>query len=127
MRPIDADKLIEERFSLAPSGAYRDDEGELLVPMRAVIDAIRMAPTLESGEGEDADTLPQRIKVSIAAQLTHFLLCEGRQPEDVRVLVRYPGALAMIELKIDIDSYPSKRRLGNKNTGSGNPSGKETT
>ena len=108
MRPIDADKLIEERFSLTPSGAYRDDEGELLVPMRAAIDAIRMAPTLESGEGEDADTLPQRIKASIAAQLTHFLLCEDRQPEDVRVMVRYPSMMAKIELKIDIGYYPSK-------------------
>ena len=100
MRPIDADKLIEERFSLVSSGVQMDGEGELLVPLKTVVDAIRMAPTVESGNG--ADTLPQRIKASIAGQLTHFLLCEDRQPEDVRVIVRYPGAQAMLELKVDL-------------------------
>lgn len=110
MRLIDADKLIEERFTLAPSGVYRDDEGELLVPLSAVIAAIRMAPTVESGEGEGAATLPQRIKASIASQLTHFLLCEGKKPEDVRVLVRYPGMLAVMELKVELPEGEGVRK-----------------
>ncbi len=84
MRPIDADKLIEERFSVTLSAVQRD------------------------GEGRNADTLPQRIKASIAEQLTHFLLCEGKKPEDVRVLVRYPGMLAVMELEVDIREQPGE-------------------
>ena len=127
MRPIDADKLIEERFSISPAAVQQDGEGELLVPLSAVVAAIRQAPTVESGVSEDSEdagheTCPQergrgvgtenvprakappqaaeRIKASIAEQLTHFLLCEDKQPEDVRVLVRYPGMMAMVELRI---------------------------
>lgn len=42
MRPIDADALIQTRFE----GAFMDDEGEVLIPLNVVINAIRMAPTI---------------------------------------------------------------------------------
>lgn len=45
MRLIDADKLNNIRFM-----GYRDEDGNLLVPIRDVAKAIRLAPTVDAVE-----------------------------------------------------------------------------
>ena len=51
---------------------------------------------------EDPESRAERIKAAIAQQLSSFLVKEDKQPDCVKVLVRYPGASATIELDVRV-------------------------
>lgn len=61
---------------------------------------LRDAAVIVREEGEKPEVYERQVKASISEQLAHFLVLKHKQPEFVRVIVRYPTAQNTVEMEI---------------------------
>lgn len=66
------------------------------------VELLRDASVVVRELGEKPETYERQVKASISEQLAHFLVLKHKQPEFVRVIVRYPTSQNTIELEIKV-------------------------
>ena len=63
---------------------------------------LRDAAVIVREEGEKPEVYERQVKASISEQLAHFLVEKHKQPDFVKVMVRYPSMDAAIELNVRV-------------------------